>query len=188
MTKSQTPAPLVESPEDRELSLPRIYVACLASYNAGILHGGWVSAVLGAAHVGGFVRGMLAASPEPDAEEWAIHDYENFDGAHVSEYAGFDDVCALAEFVQERGRLGAKLYRHFGNDLQQARAAFEDYAGEFQSVGDFAVDLTEQTGPDIPSAFEHYIDWQAMGRDMELGGDIFTIQTGFEQLHVFWSR
>ena len=31
-------------------------------------------------------------------------------------------------------------------------------------------------------------DYDAMARDMELGGDVFTIELGFEQVHVFWSR
>ncbi|GAB1720496.1 MAG: hypothetical protein NTAFB09_22270 [Nitrosospira sp.] len=29
---------------------------------------------------------------------------------------------------------------------------------------------------------------ELMGRDMEMGGDIFTIETSFETMHVFWSR
>jgi antirestriction protein len=38
---------------------------------------------------------MLADSPIPGAEEWAIHDYEDFEGASLSEYASFETVCAL---------------------------------------------------------------------------------------------
>ena len=34
----------------------------------------------------------------------------------------------------------------------------------------------------------HYIDYEAMARDMELNGDVFTIALGFEDVHVFWSR
>ncbi|HCN93064.1 MAG TPA: antirestriction protein ArdA, partial [Hyphomonas sp.] len=51
---------------------PRIYVACLAAYNNGRLHGRWIDAT-DPHEVWQHVRGMLAASPEPDAEEWAIH-------------------------------------------------------------------------------------------------------------------
>ena len=134
------------------------------------------------------VRAMLAASPEPDAEEWAIHDYEGFEGCNVSEYASFDTVCELAAFIPESGVLGAKLYTHFGDDLDAARAAFDDHAGEHKNLAEFAEDLIRETGPEIPPAFQYYIDWQAMGRDMELNGDVFTCSTGFEQLHVFWQR
>jgi len=114
--------------------------------------------------------------------------YEGFEGARLSEYASFETVCALAEFITEHGALGAKLHREFGDNLEQARAAFEDYAGSFQSLGDFAATLHDEGGTEIPAALEYYIDWQAMGRDMELNGDVFTIETGFDQLHVFWSR
>jgi len=57
---------------------PRIYVACLAAYNAGRLHGRWIDAAQDAADIQAEVRKMLAASPQADAEEWAIHDYEGF--------------------------------------------------------------------------------------------------------------
>jgi len=167
---------------------PRIYVACLAAYNGGRLYGRWISAATGEDHIWEEVRAMLAESPEPEAEEWAVHDFENFGGAHLSEYASFEAVCALAEFIEERGRLGAKLYRHFGDDLEQARAAFDAYAGEFKSLADFAEGLTRETGASVPDHLQYYIVWQAMGRDIELNGDVFTIVMGFDQLHVFWNR
>ncbi len=166
----------------------RIYVACLAAYNNGRLHGRWIDAALGEDHIWEEVRAMLGASPEASAEEWAIHDYEGFEGAPLSEYSSFETIAALAEFIEERGELGGKLLEHFGGDLGDASAAFEDYAGEHKSVADFAQDLTEETGPEIPKQLEYYIDWQAMGRDMEMSGDIFTIQTGFDEIHVFWAR
>ena len=108
----------------------------------------------------------VAASPEPEAEEWAIHDYEGFEGASLSEYASFETVCELADFIEEHGELGAKLLSHFGDDLAEARAAFEDYA----------------------ESLRYYIDWQALARDMALNGEIMAFQTGFDEVHVFWSR
>ena len=33
----------------------------------------------------------------------------------------------------------------------------------------------------------YYIDYELMARDMEIT-DVFVIETGFEQVHVFWSR
>lgn len=157
----------------------RIYVACLAAYNNGVLHGRWIDAARGEDHIWEETRAMLAASPIPDAEEWAIHDYEGFESASLEEYSSFATVAALAEFIGEHGRLGAELYSHFGNDLEAAHAAFEDYAGEHESLAHFAEDLNRDCGPAIPKCFEYYIDWEAMGRDMELSGDVFTIETGF---------
>ena len=166
-------------PDDAGAARPRTYVACLAAYNNGRLHGRWIECGDGD-EIREAVQAMLAESPEPDAEEWAIHDYDGFEGASVSEYAGFDDVCAFAAFIEEHGSLGAKFY--------EARAAFEEYAGEFKSAADFAEDLIRETGPDIPKALEFYIDWASLARDMELNGEILVFETAFDEVHIFWAR
>lgn len=187
MIEPQETAPLGTATGPNEEPSPRIYVACLAAYNNGHLHGRWIE-VSDAETISEAVTAMLAASPMPDAEEWAIHDYEGFEGAEISEWASFDYVCELAAFITAHGELGAKLLTHFGGDLEQACAQFEDYAGEHQSLGAFAEELHAQTGTVIPDALQYYINWDALGRDMELNGDVFTCRTGFEQVHIFWSR
>jgi len=40
----------------------------------------------------------------------------------------------------------------------------------------------------LPESLTYYIDYERMGRDMEMSGNIFVIETGFERVHVFWSR
>ena len=83
-----------------------IYVACLASYNNGILHGRWIDAAQGVNGMQNAINAMLDASPIADAEEWAIHDYEGFGSIRLSEYAGLDTVAELAEFIEENSDLG----------------------------------------------------------------------------------
>ncbi|WP_339413582.1 antirestriction protein ArdA [Pseudomonas sp. EA_35y_Pfl2_R5] len=76
---------------------------------------------------------------------------------------------------------------HF-NDIDEVRnAAEEDYCGCYASLADCAQDLTEATSS-IPPHLANYIDYTAMARDMECGGDVFTLETDFEQVHVFWNR
>jgi len=164
----------------------RIYVACLAAYNNGILHGRWIDATQDAADIQSEVREMLAASPIAGAEEWAIHDYEGFEGAQVSEYEGFERVAELAAFIAEHGALGGKLIEHYSCDLNDARRAMEDsYFGEYPSVADFAQESTENAH-DIPEALAPYIDYAAMGRDWAIS-DLLVIEIGFEQVHIFGS-
>jgi len=177
-----------QAPQEAESEGPRIYVACLAAYNNGHLHGRWIDAAQDAEDIQSEVSKMLCTSPIPNAEEWAIHDYEGFEGAELAEYSGIAQVVALAAFTAERGKLGAKVLQHFCGDLDNAEAAFDEYAGQFDSLADFAEELTHNTGPEIPETFKFYIDWGAMARDMELNGDVFTIELGFDQVHVFWSR
>ena len=81
---------------------PRIYVACLAAYNNGKLHGAWIDANQDAEDLQKAVQKMLSQSPEPGAEEWAIHDYEAFDGVEIHESESFETVSALARFIEEQ--------------------------------------------------------------------------------------
>jgi len=47
--------------------------------------------------------------------------------------------------------------------------------------------LTEET-TQIPENLTHYIDHERMGRDMEMGGDVFTIAAGYGEIHIFWNH
>ncbi len=162
----------------------RIYVACLAAYNNGILHGAWIDARQDEDAIRDEINAMLKASPEPDAEEYAIHDYEGFEGAPIEEYSGIAEVCALAAFISEHGVLGGKLVEHFG-DLEDAKTALEDhYHGAFKSTADFAQVLTEET-TQIPQNLLYYIDYELMARDLEIN-DVLSIETGIDQVHIFW--
>jgi len=165
---------------------PRIYVADLAAYNAGRLHGVWIEATDELEEINKQVQAMLAGSPEDHAEEYAIHDYEGFGGLSLSEFEGLERVHELALFIDEN-ELGAALLSHFDGDLDEACAALENYAGTHESAADFAQELTEEC-QQVPENLAHYIDYEAMARDMELSGDIFTIEAGFQEVHIFWSR
>ncbi len=73
---------------------------------------------------------------------------------------------------------------HF-DDIEDATKAAEDYYhGCYESVADYAQELTEETS-DILKHLEFYIDYEKMGRDIEMSGDIFTIETGHREVHVF---
>lgn len=165
---------------------PKIYVACLAAYNDGRLHGEWIDADQEAWAIYDDVKKMLAASPVAGSEEWAIHDYDGFEGIRIEEYDGFEHVTKLAAFVIEYGKLGAEVFSHYGS-LDDARTALSDqYAGQYESLADFAQEITEET-TEIPQPLRFYVDYERMARDMAIS-DIIAIETGFEQVHVFWSR
>ena len=164
---------------------PSIYAACLAAYNNGYLHGCWIDATQGADHIRRRIKTMLAASPLPDAEEYAIHDHDGFEGIAICEYEDIEHVAAMAEFIEEHGALGGQVMAYY-NDLQEAQTALhERYAGAYDSLATFAQELTEQTTT-IPAALEHYIDWEAMGRDLDLY-DITAITTAHDEVHIFWN-
>ena len=169
-------------------SNPRIYVACLAAYNDGYLHGAWIDADQDADDIRNEVSLMLAHSPIKGAEEYAIHDYEGFEGVTISEYAGIDTVARMGAFIAEHGALGASLLEHFSGDIEQAESTLEDcYHGQFASLADYMEELTTGSTP-IPEALRYYVDWDGMARDAEIGGDLFTIETAHGEVHVFSNR
>ncbi|MFD1797184.1 antirestriction protein ArdA [Paracoccus aurantiacus] len=169
-------------------SNPRIYVACLAAYNNGYLHGAWIDADQDADQIRDEIAAMLSRSPVEDAEEYAIHDYEGFEGVRISEYAGIDTVARMGAFIAEHGALGAGLLEQFGHDIDQAETALQDcYHGQFTSLADYMEELTRDSIT-IPEALRYYVDWKAMARDAEMSGDVFTIEIRHDEVHVFSSR
>lgn len=166
----------------------RIYVADLAAYNNGKLHGVWIDACVGLDEIWQKITAMLSKSPEGFAEEYAIHDFEGFGSCGLGEYESINHVRELALFIEEHEEIAGELLNQFGGDLEGAKKAIEEnYSGCYKSVADYAEELTEETSQ-IPENLAFYIDYERMGRDMELSGDIYTIETSFEEVHVFWSH
>jgi len=167
--------------------MKKIYVADLAAYNNGKLHGVWINAAQDMENIQDEINIMLAQSPIDNAEEWAIHDYEGFETVSLSEHEGLKSANEKALFIEEHGLLGAELLNYY-SDIEDTEKMLEDnYNGKYESVADYAEQLTEETS-EIPKHLEFYIDYEKMGRDMEMSGDIFTIETAHNEVHVFWNH
>lgn len=163
----------------------RIYVADLAAYNNGKLHGIWIDATQDPDDIQAQIKAMLAASPEDFAEEYAIHDYEGFGEYSLSEYADIQTTHDIACFIEEHPQLAGALLSQFGGDLDDARTAIEEhYYGCYSSLADYAQELTEQS-TDIPKNLLYYIDYERMARDFEMSGDIYTLETAHDEVHIF---
>lgn len=166
---------------------PRIFVACLAAYNAGYFHGAWID-VEDEETVGGAITAMLNASPVAGAEEFAIHDHDGFGGVTIGEYEDIGRVVEIASFLRERGQLGALVLGHLGGNIDEASEALDDrYRGAFECLADYFQELTKETVM-IPEPLRLYIDYEAMARDAELSGEVFTLRTAHDKVHVFWAR
>ncbi len=165
---------------------PSVYVASLSDYNAGRLHGAWLPADQDAEALHEGVRAMLAGSPEPGAEEWAIHDYQGFGAVELSEYESLETVVSLAKGIAEHGPAFGAWAALVGLDrgLALDNEAFLDaYQGHWPSVTDYAEDLLEEVGATevldgLPAWLQPYLrlDAKGFGRDLALGGDIRTVE------------
>lgn len=164
----------------------RIYVACLASYNSGILHGEWIDCSLGVDHINEEIQKMLKASREPIAEEYAIHDFEL--PFKISEGEDLEEVVEMVELCEEHGNAAA-LAIDYQSELSYAKDMLENYAGEHDSVEAFAEEFLESTGElnEIPERLRNYFDFAAYAHDLDCNGDITVLQNG-SKVHVFWNN
>lgn len=172
---------------------PRVYVACLASYNSGWLHGKWIDADQDAEDIRAEIAQMLKESPEPGAEEWAIHDFEGFGGLKLSEHEDMDKIAELGELIEEHPSIFGELVSYVGGleHLEYAKSLMEEgYAGEYDTLENFAEDYLENSGQldSIPEDLQSYFDFEKYGKSLQYGGDIFTIVDDNERVHVFWNQ
>ena len=164
---------------------PRIYVACLASYNAGRLVGEWIDAG-DADSMREDVAAMLAASPIPNAEEFAIHDHEGFGPVELGEYESLEKVAELAAGINEHGEAFAAFAANEGLEYLDAERFEDAYCGEYGSLADYAANLAEELGQleEIPEMFRYRIDWDGIGHDLDCEG-YWTAAAGLGAVHVF---
>lgn len=168
----------------------RMYVACLASYNEGVLHGAWIDLDgKDAADIQAEIDAMLAASPVPGAEEWAAHDWEGLD---FGEYPSLEEVADYVETMVELDdheqaaflAFTDNMGPHDGASLEHFREAF---IGEYNSVEDYAQQYIDDVGllSDVPDHIARYFDIAAFARDLVLGGGIWTADAPGGGVFVF---
>lgn len=162
---------------------PRIYVASMADYVDGRLHGSWLDVTGDPDELNEGVRTMLAGSRLPGAEEWAIHDYEGFAPLRLGEHESLERIARIGQGITQHG----EAFKHWTAITGSARLdlieSFEDaYNGHWETVEAFAESLWADLGYQetldqaIPDNLQSYVrfDTAAFARDMELGGDIIT--------------
>ncbi len=168
-----------QSAEQVRAGLPRIYVASLSDYNAGRLHGTWIDATQDVADIGQQIAEMLARSPHAGAEEYAIHDYDNFGPLQIDEYDSIDRVAEIAAGIETHGEAFAHWAHHLGSSGWEDLGRFEEqYMGEWSSVEEFAGQLLADQGIDVdelgPQWLQPWVrfDLEGFARDLSLDFDI----------------
>lgn len=164
---------------------PRVYAACLASYNAGRLYGRWIDCDKGADHIVSELSDMLRKSPEPGAEEWAFHDSEYM--GLVGECDDVERLAAIGEAVAEAGDDYPALLAWLDGDRTREPGDFADcFMGRWDSAADYVADYYDsaytekELGP-----LASYIDWGAVARDWGYNGDIETAPADGGGVYVF---
>jgi antirestriction protein len=159
------------------ITKPCIYVACLAAYNSGKLHGRWMDAARPAEEIHADIQDMLKHSPVPGAEEWTIHDYEGFCGLHLGEYEDIEEVAALASVIEKQGEAVAHYINNRGRHYVTLRTLEEDFeeafVGHFDSARDFAEGTVEELGfggltSEQLEGIWGFLDWEHLAHELTI--------------------
>lgn len=162
----------------------QVYIVNLGKYNEGHLVGAWFTPPID-------LEDMKERIGLNDTyEEYAIHDYEL--PFSVGEYTSIDEINRLCEMVNELE--GSSLYDELSavqgmwfSSLEELLENKDDIicyddCDSMESVAQYYVEETGSLG-EIPSNLQNYIDYQALGRDMEIEGNFLVTSHGvFEYL------
>ena len=151
----------------------KIYAACLSSYNSGILYGKWID-VAGAMvdEIRDSIKEMLEKSPMADAEEYAIHDYDNM--PNLGEYPGVEYISIDSQLVERAGQDGYKpeevraVVDPFCGSVDDAEAALENAYGVWDRFQDYADNFAdEMLACESKDSFaSRYFDYDQHARDL----------------------
>ena len=153
---------------------PRVWIGCLACYNAGSLVGDWFDAAtadevtLADVHEG---SGLDCA----ECEELWVFDHENIpvrgefgvleatEWGGVYEEAGGEQWPAVYAWVES----GSYVAEGTG-DLPSISDFEESYCGAWESFEDYAREVADLIGllTDVPEEIANYFDWDSWTRDL----------------------
>ena len=191
------PTNLVEKPQpssDREDAAglrPSIYVASLADYNDGRLHGTWIDATSDPASIHHAITAMLGRSRNPGAEEYAIHDYSGFCGFAVREYDTIDTVHEIACGIAEHGEAFSAYVDLVGTETATETSFSDSYHGTYPTFRAFADSFIDSMSWD--SDIERFGDKTGLGPFLTFDYDSFeatirsewSVMDGREGVHIF---
>lgn len=166
---------------------PKVWIGCLASYNAGRLIGEWTDATdLDEMEECQKQVAAQAVAAAKEAGEWPVYftepeefflaDNEGFGNA-IGEYTPLEKVAELGQAIEEHGApFLAFLEIYDGvetNDAWTITNEFQDqYQGEYGSMKEFAYDYVDSCGwngmESIPAELKNYLDWDMIARDLEM--------------------
>lgn len=173
---------------------PRIYIACLAAYNSGRLHGTWIDCNLDIEEVEEQINLMLKSSPVRDAEEWAIHATEGFKGLNIEEQADLEELLQWGNIIASHGEAAAKYIQWASeNNFEISEDAFTSrYCGYYQNPEKFALESDEieerYNWSEFKKQFKFWsntIDWEKVALELELSNEYQYIKAESYGIYVF---
>lgn len=111
----------------------------------------------------------------PSAEEYAIHDHDGFAPFDVSVYSSIEELVRMAEIISDDDKHAVSFLAGLYDDIDVIQAKIEDVEVFHCSRADYAQEITESCY-DVPEYLIYYVNYDAMGRDMEINGEIIEVE------------
>lgn len=154
-----------------------VYIANLGKYNEGELVGDWFTFPIDEEKV----KERIGLNEL--YEEYAIHDTENFP-VDIGEYVSISELNRMYEMIEELpeyivGNLNVFI-SHYGTLEEVVEHADEIYYyPDCDTMNDVAHYYIDELGMlnEVPEYLRNYIDYDAYGRDLKIGG--FFVETPY---------
>ena len=151
---------------------PAIYVSCLASYNSGKLHGAWINLSEAETKEGiqECIDWILRHSPEPGAEEYAVHDSQGLCGpCKGTEWPDLEQLAELAHaynvICSDHEWIAYQMMCNNQDEILSENDFRAGYCGVWERPEEYAEEsYMEHVDLEDREAFScsplSYIDWQ----------------------------
>lgn len=170
---------------------PRAWVGCLGCYNSGRLNGKWLEGTEAGDTEGAGLTNADGFCLVCGADEFWVFDHENYAGLISGECSPMEaqESAELLASVDEDEREVLEAWvsnfhirKAEDLDLDDMRS---HYIGEFSSDTEVAEHIVDETGllSEIPDSVARYFDYEAYGRDLDMGGDVWSFNG-----HYFWGN
>lgn len=159
---------------------PRVYVGTYAKYNAGRLAGKWID-LDDYTDADDLLTDLAELHADESDPEFMCQDWEGVPSGLAAECPDWDQVLAWVN-LDEDDREVLDAWTSYGREFD-IDAAREAYQGTQESLAEYVEEFWRDCG-----GFEEaggnqwwhptrYIDWERMAKDLEMSGDVFTVET-----------
>lgn len=175
--------------------MSRIYVASLADYNAGRLHGTWIEIDTTSDEVWDQIETMLRASPEAAicqwcgnnadgihvghdfmggiVEEWEIHDSEDWPTGVNPTHHSIEQLCTIATAIGEHGDAYLAWMDNTGGTDPDDMPEY----GTYPDTETLALQYAENfINLDDLGFIQYHIDWESVGESLMSDGNYSTYE------------
>jgi len=115
----------------------------------------------------------------PASEEYAVHDFEGFEPFTISEYSSIEDVANIAALLSNVSNDDDLAKITFLQGLYDDLDILKDIVDDVSLFNGSRADYAEQLIDDcysVPDFLVNYIDYDAMGRDFEINGELIEVE------------